>query len=175
MSLPEHINPFRLARGGASLSGRLEVAPMSRIPQNLPHALSAAEVALHFYEDDAARPRVDGTLRAMLRVRCQRCLEPVFIEVRRDVRLMPVASDAEAAAVDPDYEPLLVEADSVDVAALVEDEVILSMPAYPSHPPGQCRPPASALAGEPHAGSEHAENPFEVLRSLKLADADDDG
>ncbi|MDX1432432.1 MAG: YceD family protein [Gammaproteobacteria bacterium] len=172
MTLPTQIDPYRLARSGEHLSGRVGLAAMSRIPESVPHPLAAADVVLRFHLGDDARPRIEGELRARLQVRCQRCLEPVLIEVTREIKLMPVATDAEAAAVDADYEPLLVDADAISVARLVEDEIILSMPGYPRHPAGECSPPAGA---DPEAvpAPARGDNPFAVLRSLK--GRDDDG
>lgn len=173
MALPAQIDPIRLASRGKTLHGRLDVARMARIAESLPHPHAEAEVRLRFYSDQDDHARVEGELRARLQVRCQRCLEPVLIEVRREVRLMPVASDAEAAAVHADYEPLLVEAGTVSLAELIEDELILSMPAYPCHPPGTCHAPAGATPGSPEADAPRADNPFEVLRSLKRDDTDE--
>lgn len=170
MALPEQIDPFRLARAGESLAGRLGLAPMSRIEGMVPHRDAVADVVLHFYCADDSRPRVDGQLSARLQVRCQRCLEPVLIEIRREIRLMPVATDAEAAAVDADYEPLLVDGDGVKLADLVEDELILSMPAYPCHPAGACHPPADLA--QPPAGYDGPQSPFRVLGALKRNESD---
>ena len=48
----------------------------------------------------------------------------------------------------------------LDVAALVEDEILLNLPFAPRHEPGMCQAKAVNL-------QQGAENPFSALRSLK--------
>ncbi len=55
-------------------------------------------------------------------------------------------SDEEAAAVTKEREPLTLRSESVSLAELVEDELILGLPAAPHHPAGSCRPPAQGAA-----------------------------
>lgn len=165
-ALPEHLHPLSLARGGGSLAGRLDIHEMPRLAGALHARGSEAVVALDFRLDDAGRALVTGVIEAELVVLCQRCLEPMTLPVKREVRLAVVRSDEEAARLAPELEPLLVDDESVALATLVEDELILALPSYPRHAPGQCQAPAGAdqLA---EADTGEGDNPFAVLQSLK--------
>jgi uncharacterized protein len=60
---------------------------------------------------------------------------------------------------------LLLEAPTLKLVELLEDELLLSLPQVPMHALGQC---AAAQAGEPEeAATTVKENPFAVLAELK--------
>jgi uncharacterized protein len=177
-ALPEHIHPIRLARRGESLSGNLPPARMPRLTEMLLEGDNRAQFTLRFGLDDAGQARVHGRVEAMLCVLCQRCLEPMSIQVERDVHLALVHEDDEARALDAAYDPLLVDDQPVSLSALVEDEIILAMPDFARHAPGACSPPPGAddVADEPKgradqagdsAGESGRDNPFLVLETIK--------
>jgi uncharacterized protein len=133
---------------------------------------------LHFSCDDGGQPCVLGHVNAKLAVLCQRCLEPINIQVERGVRLAVVRDEAEAESLEAAYEVLLVGDEPVSLAGLVEDELILAMPDFPRHSGGECRMPMGADAlddagagGESRqddrAGKSGEDNPFSVLESIK--------
>lgn len=177
-ALPEHIQPLRLAERGATLEGAVPVAPMARLAEMLVQTESEAVFALRFERDQGGRSRVLGQVRARLVAVCQRCLAPVSLDIEREVRLGIVRDDAEAAALDSDYDPLVVGEEPLALMGLLEDELILAMPNFARHRPGECAMPAGAdaVAGEDtENGAEDAregrrageDSPFSVLESLK--------
>ena len=74
-------------------------------------------------------------LRATARVRtvCQRCLGELGVEVNADSRLELAASEAEADAADDDDVDRIDGSRPLDVATLVEDELILALPMVGRH------------------------------------------
>ncbi|MCX8049379.1 MAG: DUF177 domain-containing protein [Methylohalobius sp.] len=76
---------------------------------------------------------VTGRVEADLEVVCQRCLEPVRIEVRAVVNLGVVTSIAEGDMLPEPYEPLLLEEEKLRFSDIVEDELILAIPVVPRH------------------------------------------
>ena len=139
---------------------------MARLADMLHGAGSRASIDLRFGFDDTGIANVRGSIEAELDLLCQRCLEPMSIEVKREVALAIVESDDEAARVVSSYEPLLVGEEPVALANVVEDELILSLPGFPRHPPGECAMPPGADVVE-DTDSEADENPFSVLQNLK--------
>lgn len=180
-ALPEHIHPIRLARHGKSLSGNILTERMPRLAEMLLEGDNRAHFDLRFGLDDAGQARVLGRVEATLCVLCQRCLEPMSIQVEREVRLALVHGDDEARALDEAYDPLLVGDQPVSLAGLVEDEIILAMPDFTRHAPGECSPPpgadevdgaANERAGHANqagdgAGESGRDNPFLVLETIK--------
>ena len=177
-ALPEHIYPLRLARHGETLAGSVGLGQMPRLAALLYEKGGAADIALSFGRSDDGQACVCGRIDAGLALLCQRCLEPMRIDVGREVSLALVAEDTEAAALDARYEPLLVGDEPVPLAGLIEDELILALPDFSRHPDGQCEMPPGADGVEDSARGKHdgeaetsgdsgEENPFSILQSLK--------
>lgn len=162
-SLPERISPLRMARGGESLDGRISVARMSRLRALLVDGEAQAAVRLRFDSDDAGRARIDGRVTAELLLTCQRCLQPVLVEVSSDLHLALVTSDAAAESVQEPYEPLLLKQEPVSLPALVEDELLLALPIVALHREGTCRSPLETNASP---GSDETQRPFAALKEM---------
>jgi uncharacterized protein len=93
--------------------------------------------------------------------RCQRCLEPLAVEVKVDRWFRFVADEATALAEDDESEEdLLVSSVELNAIELLEDELLLAMPLIVSH--GDCQPPAS------QALKDDLPHPFAALAGLKL-------
>jgi len=109
---------------------------------------------------------VEGRVTATLLLRCQRCNDVLQLPVSSAFTLAVVAGLDEAAQLPEAYEPLLPEESEIDPAALVEDELLLAVPAVPRHPAGTCEPPANTLVELPDAAPAQ-DNPFAVLEALR--------
>jgi uncharacterized protein len=125
---------------------------MSRLAPLLCNDQGAARFELDFHLDSQSRPMVTGRIQAKLELICQRCLEPLVLDLDLELRLGIVRSDAEAVALCDTREPLTLETDTVSISALVEDELILGLPAAPLHPAGSCRPPAETAGDQGDGG-----------------------
>lgn len=179
--LPERIHPLRLCRLGETLAGSLALEHMPRLAELLHEATTQAwraALELRFEHDDSGQACVGGRIDASVVVLCQRCLEPMPIDVEREVSLAPVEEDSEAAALDARYDPLLVTDEPVSLPGLVEDELILALPNFSRHPRGACSMPPGAdvdddiqqvkdADSEGRSGESGEENPFSVLQSYK--------
>ncbi|MDD1605635.1 MAG: YceD family protein, partial [Methylococcaceae bacterium] len=85
------------------------------------------------------------------------------------VRLGIVSSIDQANRLPEDYDPLLVEQDSIPLRNLIEDELLLSLPTYPKHQ-HSCFVSNSDnnKTNAPARDSQSArENPFSILAKLK--------
>ena len=98
---------------------------------------------------------------------CQRCLSPYAQPVEVDRWFRFVADEAVALAEDEDCEEdLLAFEPRFDLAALVEDELLLALPLVPMHE--VCPQPVRMSAGElPDLPEEKKPNPFAALSALK--------
>jgi len=176
--LPERIYPHRLCRLGETLAGSMALEHMPRLAEMLHEADGRATLDLRFGRDDSGLECVRGRIDASVVVICQRCLEPMTIDIEREVSLAPVEGDDEAAALDTRYEPLLVGDEPLSLPALVEDELILALPNFSRHPRGACSMPTGAdvddgnretqdAGSESPSGESGEENPFSVLQTFK--------
>lgn len=119
-------------------------------------------VELQFGIDDQGIDFVAGKIDAELQVSCQRCLEPMSIPVRTDIALALAGSEAAANRLSGPYDPLVVPSTPLRLAPLIEDELILSLPMTPRHPPDAC---GAKPAGDPKHAASHRDSPFAALAS----------
>ncbi|WP_310626147.1 YceD family protein [Limnohabitans sp.] len=99
---------------------------------------------------------------------CQRCLHPVPVDLLIEQNFRFVPDEATALAEDDESEEdLLVLEDSFDLLALIEDELLMSLPLVPMHQ-GCLSEQVPTSQEEEAAMSEAKPNPFAVLASLKI-------
>ena len=105
--------------------------------------------------------------RAAVPLTCQRCLHPVPVDVLVEQDFRFVADEATALAEDDEsQEDVLVLEEGLDLLALIEDELLMSLPLVPMHP--TCLSEQVPTSKEEQAIlSEAKPNPFAVLASLK--------
>ncbi len=96
----------------------------------------------------------------VLPLSCQRCLEAIRFDLDIDSRLELVPEDSELSQdeLEDDTRDFLPVAGALEVAELVEDEVLLALPVAPRHE--RCGLPGAAGVGERIA-------PFAALAGLK--------
>lgn len=97
---------------------------------------------------------------------CQRCLRPVAIDLDVVRPLRFVRSEDEAAALDAETDDdVLALERSLDLHALVEDELLLAQPLVPRHDTCPVELPTSV--GEAPEAETDKPNPFAALEALK--------
>ena len=98
---------------------------------------------------------------------CQRCLHPVPVALLLEQDYRFVADEATALVEDDaSQEDLLVLEDNFDLIALIEDELLMSLPLVPMHP--ACVSEQAPTSKEEAAMLAEAKpNPFAVLAALK--------
>jgi uncharacterized protein len=64
---------------------------------------------------------------------CQRCLDPMSIEIKAAIALQVIWSEDRIANVSPDYEPWIVVDKIADLAVVLEDELLLALPIVNYH------------------------------------------
>ena len=169
--LPEQADPRRLCEQGKGYQGRVAFRDLARLVPLLTSDEGEAAFTLRFDQDEQGRARIRGEVRAELRVRCQRCMQPMPLAVDAVFMLTPVSGLREAEQLPGEYEPLMLEERLLRPLDLVEDELILAIPPAPRHPEAACevdmRRYARAEAPEAAADSGDAEHPFAALRRLK--------
>lgn len=172
------LDPWALARSGSSgSSGRKSwagIVPLrgfDRLAALAGSGATAVEVRLDFGLDDEGRCRVRGNARLRAGVPCQRCARTVPRGVEADIDLLVLTSEAEARALTPGHDTCVVTDPSVPVAALIEDDLLLSFPEHGCEDRDACPHAAfGAQSGPPSADGEPSgtrrESPFAVLAEL---------
>jgi len=102
------------------------------------------------------------SLAAQLQVFCQRCLQPMSLPVASQSRV--VLLDSEAGNAPPDMETALAPEGRLRLADLVEEELLLALPAAPRHPEGQC--PSGRQEKTQEEFAEPTQRPFASLGAM---------
>ncbi len=120
-------------------------------------------------EPHAHGVRLRGRASGEISVTCSRCLRPVAITVDRSVDLVVVGSDAAMDALpeaaDVHYAPDLMGR-LIDV---LEEEVLLALPDFPSHEEGDCEPPAMPSGVDQIASRDDTRDQAETQRPFASA------
>ncbi len=168
----DYLNPWRAAEQGRCLEGTVALVALPRLGDFLIDPEGGVRFELEFFHDDKRRSCVRGKVVAALKLRCQRCLEPLVFQVDTALLLGLVQGGDEAERLPQEYDPVIVQDDRIRPVELIEDELILALPQVPMHgshevcAEGTMRQAlADVRADEP--GEEEAGNPFQVLAQLK--------
>lgn len=166
-----------MAEIGAELEGGIPLAELTRfrdavlaIPEG-----GSCRVRLTFSADSQRRRIVRGELEADVELECQRCMTGMSSTLRSSFELGLVSSDEKARQLPSELEPFVTDGDTVDLWTMVEDELLLALPAYPLHERDDCPAKSELEALEPGSGSDEPasdsdderENPFNVLKGFK--------
>lgn len=166
------INLRDFARRGATLEGEVTLAAMPRLAAALclggdelarMHARWTLRGEVRRHASGAEQPRVELEVRAELPMTCQRCLQPSMQVVDECVAFRLVDAEPELTLEELEAEDeALCATQPVDVAELVEDQLILALPLVPMHQPACPRPierPAQDLPAP--------ESPFAALAAMR--------
>ncbi|MEH6577565.1 MAG: YceD family protein [Amphritea sp.] len=165
--LPKKIDPRKLAERGVRIEGEVELKLLPRLLSMLVDDEGTVRVDLQFDNDHLRIRTIQGNATSSVKMTCQRCLEPVEVEVEAKFNLA-VAPDEERAKTLPRYyDPLIVEGEDLELLPMVEEELIITLPLVPFH--DDCSVQTSF--GDEATAEKETEsvktNPFSVLASLK--------
>lgn len=170
-SEPSRLNLLALAQSGQTLTGRTPLTDLARLAADVPVEAVADEPVV-WQAQAELRPRLGGedqlwlhlSAQARVPLACQRCLAPADQDLEVDQWFRFVESEAAAEAEDDDSEEdLLVMEPQFDLLALIEDELIMTLPLVPMHE--QCpEPPVLQTDDVPEPEKPH---PFAALAQLK--------
>jgi uncharacterized protein len=141
------IDSLEFARTGQTLRGSLPLPGLTRLKDSLVDTLGAVEFEMTGGHDARRRPILMLAIHGRVYLQCQRCLGALEHPLQV-LNTLLLVSAGESAAGDLDEEDAeWVEASgNLDVATLVEDEIILSLPYAPRHEEGSCRQAGTAAA-----------------------------
>lgn len=160
MSQQLFIDGFAFARDGRVLEGTLAVSGLVRLHDLLTDGVGEVHYRLWGLKGKLGQSQLRLEAWGFLPLACQRCLEAVRFELAVDdlLELVPEGAELSQDELEDDTRDFLPVAGELDVAALVEDEILLALPVAPRHE--KCGLPGAAEAGE-------LVSPFAALVALK--------
>ncbi|MEC8357080.1 MAG: YceD family protein [Pseudomonadota bacterium] len=117
---------------------------------------------------------ITGSVSATVEVFCQRCLEPLSLELTDTIQLALVESESQIDSLEAAWDPWIIDGPKISIASLLEEQLMLCMPLVSYHRDERC---VKALEYQQRkeppdysSGDRAAVNPFEVLKVLKKND-----
>lgn len=141
---------FKLAASGGELKGSIEPGTLERLEDRIADATADGEGgridwSIRGAADEQGRPAITVSIEGTVPLECQRCLGLLEQPVQQSTTLLLARSEPDLLRLDDVSEHEVVLANApLDPVALVEDELLLTLPFAPRHE-GSCDP-ASAVA-----------------------------
>jgi len=131
MSQAEVIDGLQFARAGLERRG---VVGMERLPRlaQLQCSTEGLEYDLRGGRAGNGKPCLRLSVRGSVKLPCQRCLDPIQVPIAVDAELLLAENLREISEADDEIDRVLATR-NMDVAWLVEDEVILALPMAARH------------------------------------------
>jgi uncharacterized protein len=154
------IDSLAFASEGGSLQGELQVVLLTRLLDLLTDSAGSLVYRVEGRIGQRNRPELLVEVDGVLSLRCQRCLEALEypLELRSLLEFVDSDGDLTQEELEDDSRDFLPLQRELDVAGLIEDEILLALPTVPRHEdcvlPGVVREEAAA-------------SPFSVLAGLK--------
>ena len=166
--LPETIDPTHLADIRGELKGQVPISNLDRLTEMLVIDLGSVDVDLYFSREGRV-PIVEGRIKATLQLQCQNCLEAVEWSFDETIKLGIVTTIEQANRLPEELEPLMIEEEKILLKSIIEDEILLNLPAFPKHE-YECFAAAINTNTNEHVVNEETpshKNPFAILAKLK--------
>jgi len=171
---PRKLDVAAFARDAASLHGEWPATSLQRLAEAAAAESPASQWPAVTWSVEGETREVRGQAQAWLHLKigasvqltCQRCLKAVgeTLALERSIRF--VKDENEAAELDVDSEEdVLALQRHLDLAELIEDELLLALPLVPRHE--TCPQPLPVPAEDDEVLEEKRPNPFAALAALK--------
>jgi uncharacterized protein len=166
--LPETVDFVRQVELNRTLEGIYPISKLTRLGEVLLSSEGNVNAKLEFTHS-VGIAILRGRVSAKLLVECQRCLNPMEIEVSGHFKFALVNSEDEFEFIPEEFEPYLLEGEEQSLIELIEDELLLSLPMVPVHE-DECSAYMTENNSKIRAAIEaekKADNPFAALQALK--------
>ena len=171
-SMPEHISLDKWADTGFEWSGEVDPNSFERLATTLSaeHDQSNTQLNAELYRRNNVL-HLAFTLKGDIWLTCQRCLQPIAIDLSDDYNIALLENDSQVRLIDEEQDYLLLDEIVTEQSPerllpfkkLVEDEILLKIPMAPKH--DDCEMSVEQFGEIPE--EEENENPFAALASLK--------
>ena len=173
-ALPREAELRTWASRGIEVEGDVLVTRMPRLRAVVACAEEPAYATLRCWKDEQHRYIVDVKVQMTVALECQRCLSHCELKLATKSSLCVLWNEDSIKELPSGYDPLIA-GDVSDIHVLVEEELLLALPAVPMHDVGDCEDVSRAFGESTMDVVEDKESPFEALSALlRTPDAEDD-
>ena len=129
----------------ACFRGEFTVTQMRRLAAHLCSENGSVTADFTFSTKTSGYVGIEIEIRSNLGATCQRCLEPLELEMSERVEYGVVVDESAAGLLPEGVEPVVLDGDRLMPLQLVEDELIVAVPMVPKHASEQCALDSGAL------------------------------
>ena len=170
--LPLEVDPIRLATRKERFQGTIPLKQMKRLVNALSCGDGEVYIDVEFAVDINQVVILAGQIKADTKLICQRCMGEMELPIALDFQLAFVRSEAEMERLPEGYEATLIDNKSMMLSDIIEDEILLALPAIPKHQDEDCSSDNvvegwGSQQNEPDTESVERDNPFDILASFK--------
>ena len=156
-------NVTALADEGRRVDLEVPLARLARLEGLLASHEGTVQGHVAFAREDG-RIVADVEFDASLTLTCQRCMEPMPVQLEGGSRVVLLEKEEDAADVPQEFETALAPNGRLRLAGLIEEELLLALPAAPRHAAGQC--PAARPETRDEGAAPDVQRPFANLGEL---------
>ncbi len=154
------IDSLDFSHRGGKLSDEVPVAELPRMADLLADLDGKVSYILRGLTGNDGKPQLELMLDGQCNLRCQRCLNALSYPIKLVCKLRLVTEgDTDSNDIEDDEVDSIPADQRLDVLALIEEELLLSLPHSPKHGSGECEMSVEGLS--------RSNNPFAVLSGLK--------
>lgn len=164
--VPRWIEPRKFATKAVTLTGTVSTDALTRLDavvESIDHV--HADLTFDLTEDH--RPILKGTLVTRMQQLCQRCLEPVDININTTFQLMMVMNEEQAEQMPKTFEPWFVTDEEADLYSILEEELLLNLPLIANHETACVEKTEFGAKATTEELENVSRSPFDVLKNLK--------
>lgn len=169
IELPRLIDARKLVQREQNLTGIVPRDSLPRLASSVESVVEDARAELSFTRDLERNQTVSGSLQLKVQRICQRCLQPVIEKLEAELAWGVVWTEEQGHKLPKFLDPVLQEDDELDLYQVLEDEILLNLPAMAYHDE-ECVDRDKFSSGRVLEDTvESPENPFKVLEQLKIS------
>ena len=166
-TLPEYVDARKIFAQRGVVTGSLGLDRLERVLDRLADSQGEAVVTLRFETDDFGRRVITGELSAHVNMICQRCLDPLRVDLEDSIALQVVADEEAAGNVAEPFDPWMCPDFRINLVHLVDEQLALCMPIVSLHDPEKCNASRSFTTDDSNGPQASGQSPFAVLENLK--------
>ncbi|MDK1023976.1 MAG: YceD family protein [Gammaproteobacteria bacterium] len=166
--IPNSINPAQMAAADRILAGQIPQRELLRFSAYLAETSGTVAFKLRFKKQRDGNVHITGGANTTVAMVCQYCLEPVKLAVNASIAQVVVSNEAEIEDFRQDI--LVVEGETIELASIIEDDLILSLPMVATHAADQIEENGDCLDRLEYEQQDEdsRSSPFAVLKQLKV-------
>lgn len=159
------VSPRDYARNNREWRGAVPLDTFDRLSREINSDCNAVDVHLKFSLNENGHVRMQGSAALDASIPCHRCTESMSTTVCADVDALIVRNDVLAQALVHETDVMVIEDNPVDVAVLLEDDLLMSIPWRVCDEGEECPNLVTKTQAVDIAGNDK-QRPFANLRTL---------